>query len=174
MAANPALWADILRDLGAALTNVRDLAERARSLEERGAAMPADIRLDREIAIGSMLHNCYGAMESALERLVTSVDGSLPTGRSYHAEPIRRAAAPVPGVRPAMISSRLAADLQRLRQFRHTFRNAYGGYDYARAAENVPIATRAAEEFEAEVSAFAAAIGLIETPALGQERDSAT
>jgi hypothetical protein len=49
MAANPALWADILRDIEAARTNVRDLAERARSLEERGAAMPAEIRLDREL-----------------------------------------------------------------------------------------------------------------------------
>jgi hypothetical protein len=161
MAANPALWADVQRDLEAARKNAADLLARAEALEQRGAELPLDLRFDREIAIGAMLHNCFGAMESALERLIEAVDGSLPTGRNYHAELIRRAAAPVPEVRPAVISMALAGDLQQLRQYRHAFRHAYGDYDYARAAENVPIAARAVPGLATEIEEFARGMALI-------------
>lgn len=105
MAANPALWADVQRDLEVARKNATDLLARAEALKRGAAELPPDLRLDREIAIGVMLHNCFGAMESALERLIEAVDGSLPTGRNYHAELIRRAAAPVPEVRRGQWSS---------------------------------------------------------------------
>lgn len=93
MAANPALWADIQRDLDAARTNIRNAAMRADALQA-GGELSGDLRMDREYAIGLMLHNGYGAMECALERLVQAVDGGLPSGAAYHAELIRRAAAP--------------------------------------------------------------------------------
>lgn len=160
MALNPALWADVQRDLEAARKNAADLLARAEALEGHGTELPPDLRLDREIAIGAMLHNCFGALESALERLIEAVDGGLPTGRNYHAELIRRAAAPVPGVRPTIISPALAADLQQLRQYRHAFRHAYGDYNYARAAENVPIVSRAVPALAAEIEVFAQVIAL--------------
>jgi hypothetical protein len=107
-----------------------------------------------------------------LERLILAVDGSLPSGRNYHADLIERAAAPLVGVRPSVISRRLAADLHRLRQFRHAFRNAYGDYDYARAAENVPIAERAVPLVEIELADFAAAAGMIESRGIPSEPTS--
>jgi hypothetical protein len=128
---------------------------------ERGAEMAVDVRYDREIAIGSMLHNCFGAMESALERLVLAIDGGLPTGSDFHAELIRRASTPIDGLRPAMISPSLAADLQQLRRFRHAFRRAYGDFDYARAGGNVPIASRAVTDLSAQLTEFAEAVGLV-------------
>lgn len=155
MAANPALWADVQRDLEVVHKNAAALLARAEALERHGVELPPDLRLDREIAIGVMLHNCFGAMESALERLIEAVDGSLPTGRNYHTELIRRAEASVPDIRPSIISPALAADLQRLRQYRHAFRHAYGDYDYARAAENIPVITRAVPALIAELKAFA-------------------
>lgn len=160
MAANPALWADVQRDLEAMRKNAADLLMRAEALEEHGTDLPPDLRLDREIAIGAMLHNCFGAMESALERLIGAVDGSLPTGHNYHAGLIQRAAVPIPEVRPAIISLTLAADLQQLRQYRHAFRHAYGDYDYARAAENVQVVARAVPAFTAELEAFMQDVGL--------------
>jgi hypothetical protein len=163
MGANPALWADVQRDLAAARANVAGAVARAASLAA-GGAIDDDFRLDREIAVGSMLHNCYSAVERALERLIVAFDGGLPSGRNYHADLIERAAAPLVGVRPAVVSRRLAADLHRLRQFRHAFRNAYGDYDYTRAAENVPIAERAMTLVEIEFANFAAATGMTEDP----------
>ncbi|WP_448204417.1 ribonuclease toxin HepT-like protein [Azospirillum sp. sgz302134] len=164
MAANPALWADVQRDLDAARTNVRTAAARAETLlagDPLPEPLPDDVRMDREYAIGLMLHNGYGAMESALERLVQAVDGALPMGAAYHAELIRRAAAPIEGLRPAMLSPTTAARLQKLRGFRHALRHAYDGYDFARAAENVPIAVEAEAGFRADVTAFARAMGIL-------------
>lgn len=86
MAANPALWADVQRDLEVARKNAADLLTRAEALERHGAELPPDLRLDREIAIGVMLRNCFGAMESALERLIEAVDGSVPTGAAVLAD----------------------------------------------------------------------------------------
>ncbi|QCO02922.1 hypothetical protein [Azospirillum argentinense] len=160
MAANPALWADIQRDLDAARTNIRNAAMRADALQA-GGELSGDLRMDREYAIGLMLHNGYGAMECALERLVQAVDGGLPSGAAYHAELIRRAAAPVAGLRPAMITSETAGRLQKLRSFRHALRHAYDGYDYTRAAENVPVAVAVEDSFRTDMTAFATSMGIL-------------
>lgn len=160
MVANPALWADVQRDLDAARTNIRNAALRADALHA-GGELPDDLRLDREYAIGLMLHNGYGAMECALERLVQAVDGGLPNGAAYHAELIRRAAAPVAGLRPAMITPETASRLQKLRSFRYALRHAYDGYDYKRAAENVPVAVAVEDSFRTDMTDFARSMGIL-------------
>jgi hypothetical protein len=53
MGANPALWADVQRDLAAARANVAGAVVRATSLAE-GGAIDNEFRRDREIAVGSM------------------------------------------------------------------------------------------------------------------------
>jgi hypothetical protein len=164
MAVTPALWADVRRDLHAARANVETAAARAETL--RDAAMAPDARLDREYAVGLMLHNGYGAMESALERLIRAIDGDLPAGSSYHAEIIRRAAHPIAGVRPAMIGAQTAARLQKLRGFRHALRHAYDDFDYSRAAENVPVAIEAERALRTDIEAFAATVGAAPDAAL--------
>jgi hypothetical protein len=169
MAAKPALWADIQRDLQVARNHVAKAAVRARMLGRRGKSLPDDVRIDREYAIAVMLHHAYGAMEGALERLIRAVDGDLPTGVSYHAEIIRRAATPIEGVRSAIITRSTASGLHRLRSFRHAFRHTYYDYDHARAAENVPLAVQVARSFRAELSAFAKAIKLTTSKPTGHE-----
>ncbi|HEV7370494.1 hypothetical protein [Arenibaculum sp.] len=157
---NPAFWADIRRDLDAAARYVHAASRRARSLADGAAVLDPDIREDREAAIGLLIHNCYGAMESALERIVQAIDGGLPTGPAYHADLVRRAGTAVEGVRPAVIAAGTAQALQRLRSFRHIFRHAYDGYDYARAVENVAVAEDAVPAFRRDVSEFARKIGI--------------
>lgn len=153
MAAAPALWADLQRHLAAAEKNAAEAVARAASLRQND--LSAEVRRDREMAIGTMLHHCYGAVEAALERLILALDGDLPAGSLYRVELVRRAAAPVSGVRTAVISAETAADLQRLHAFRHAFRHAY-----ARAAENVPLAEQVLRRFGAELGAFADAAEL--------------
>lgn len=164
MAAHQALWADILRDLATAESHVGTACDRARSLRE-AAALPDDVRIDREYMIGTMLHHAYSGIESALERLIRAVDGDLPNASStFHADLIRRAATPIDGLRPAIIAKETAEDLHRLRRFRHAFRHIYEGYEYARAAENVAVAERSLPRFTAEVTAFARSIGMVDDP----------
>ncbi len=161
MAENRALWSDIDRDLGVAETNAAQAGERAASLRSGSAALSADSVLDREYAIGVMLHNAYGAMESALERLILAVDGGLPTGPGDHTDLLRRAGAPIPGLRPEMITAETEALLQRLRAFRHVFRHAYGTYDYERAEQNVAVAATATARLRCELAGFAEAAGIL-------------
>lgn len=161
MAENPALWSDVERDLAVAETNAAQAGERARSLRDGAPPLSADSVLDRQYAIGVMLHNGYGALESALERLILAVDGGLPTGAGYHADLLRRAATPVPGLRPALIGPATEALLQRLRAFRHVFRHAYGAYDYERAAHNVETAATAVAGLRRELRDFAIAAGIL-------------
>lgn len=61
------------------------------------AALDPEIREDREAAVGLLIHNCYGAMESVLERIVQAVDGGLPTGPAYLADLVRRAETVIDG-----------------------------------------------------------------------------
>ena len=81
--------------------------------------MDAEARFDRERAVGSLIHDCYTAMEAALERLIDAVDGDRPKGGDYHAQLIERAAAALAGLRPAIVSAETARDLHALRGFRH-------------------------------------------------------
>jgi uncharacterized protein YutE (UPF0331/DUF86 family) len=155
VAVNPALWADISRDLDAAIRYCETAVQRAATLEAHSDDMDEDVREDRQAAIGLLLHNCYGAMESALERIIRSLDGTLPTSSNYHSDLIRRARMVIEGTRPALISTSTAQGLQKLRAFRHVFRHAYDGYDYDRAAENVAIAAATVPAFNDEIREFA-------------------
>ena len=161
MAANQALWADVKRDLEAAKQSLLLAAERAETLKSRGNKMKPDVRFDRELAVGKLLHDCYGAMEAAMQRLVDAIDGGRPTGEDYHAQLIVRAGSVIPDLRPAMISKATAKDLQALRGFRHAVRHAYGEFDYDRAAPNVPIARRAVASFQKDITAFAKALKIL-------------
>jgi hypothetical protein len=162
MARHPALWSDVTRDLDTAERACRLAAERAVSLAERGDQMPDDVRFDRELAIGKLLHDCYGALEAVLERLVDAIDEERPKGGDYHTRLVQRAAADIGGLRPAMIGAATAKDLQELRGFRHVMRHVYGDFDYERAAPNVGIAQRTVKNFRAEITEFARRIDILD------------
>ncbi len=161
MALTSPLWADIERDVADATAYVRQAAERVHALTEGGSDLPVDLRQDREWAVGYLLHNAYGAIESGLEKLIIKLDGDRPAGSDYHAQLIRRAALPIAGLRPAIISETTAASLQALRGFRHVFRHVYGGFDYRRAVVNLPIAEQVILGLADELPAFARAMGML-------------
>jgi hypothetical protein len=98
----PPAWSDVKADLETAVAE----AGRAAHKHAGRAALPPEAREDRELAIGKHVHDAYSAAEKALERLIELVDGDVPKGRSFHRDLIRRAAHPVEGLRPAIISLR--------------------------------------------------------------------
>jgi hypothetical protein len=135
-------------------------AERAAQKHATLTILPPAQREDREFAIGKHLHDAYSAAEKAIERLVEMVDGTLPAGRSFHRDLIRRAARPVEGLRAAMIGPETEEALLRLVAYRHAFRHVYGGFDYALAAPNVPLAAAALPRLRGDLLAFASGLGL--------------
>jgi HepT-like protein len=165
MARESGTWTDIERDLRAAEDNAVKAKRRAKALRQRGKGMASDIRADREVAVASYLVNAYSAMESALERLIKVSEGDLPPeGRTYHVDLVDRSAAPVKGVRAAIIGHETVTELHQLRPFQHAMRRAYGAFDCARAEPNVDIAARAVRRFAREVTSFCRATKIKNVP----------
>lgn len=148
-------WSDVADDLATAVAQ----AERAARKHATLSGLHGDERENTELAIGKHLHDAYSAGEKALERVIELVDGELPPGRSFHRDLIQRATRPQDGVRGAIISEDTAAALLQLVAFRHVFRHVYGGFVYALAAPNVPIAAEALPRLREEVTRFAAGFG---------------
>jgi hypothetical protein len=71
------------------------------------------------------LHHGYGAVESALERVARSLEGSLPTGRDWHVALLENMSLDIEGVRPRVLSDESLRLLRSLLAFRHFFRHAY-------------------------------------------------
>ena len=75
-------------------------------------------------SMGYQLHNLYGAFEQLFEEVARFFENQI-EGIQYHAELIRRMQLEIEGIRPALLSTETASDLDELRRFRHLFRHAY-------------------------------------------------
>lgn len=110
-----------------------DLAPDLESLERiateiRDAGGPlGDPKLDAAARafLAVQLHNYYSAVEKMLERIVRTLDGVVPAGEAWHRELLEQVSRPAPNIRPALLEPEVAGELDRLRSFRHFFRNAY-------------------------------------------------
>jgi hypothetical protein len=76
-------------------------------------------------ALGGILQSFYNGAENIFKRIALDVDGSLPTGGSWHSDLLDRMAQPIRN-RPAVITMALQDCLWDYLEFRHVFRSAYG------------------------------------------------
>jgi len=77
-------------------------------------------------AKGSILHDFYNACERIFELIAHRINGGINSGQQWHKKLLYQMTVSIEGVRPAVISKRLAADLDEYLAFRHLFRNIYG------------------------------------------------
>ena len=75
-------------------------------------------------SMGYQLHNLYGAFEQLFEEVARFFENQIDEAK-YHADMIRRMQLEIQGIRPALLSTETASDLDELRRFRHLFRHAY-------------------------------------------------
>ncbi|RME50290.1 MAG: hypothetical protein D6790_21425 [Caldilineae bacterium] len=82
---------------------------------------------DMDILDGAALnlHGFYAAAERIFEDIAREVDGALPEGADWHRSLLLQMAAPVPRIRPAVISEETYRCLDEFRGFRHVVRNVY-------------------------------------------------
>ncbi len=113
----------LLADLDPDLATLDRIAEVIQDASGRRSDSKDDAAARAFLAM--QLHNYYTAMEKVLERILRVVDGAIPTGGSWHRELLDQAARPAPDLRPAIVDPDVAGELDRLRSFRHFFRNAY-------------------------------------------------
>lgn len=117
-----ALQADVdreLQDLGQLVAEMQAL------LGQIGAraGSPASTELRAAAAI---VHDFYTGIERMLQRIAVAVDGGLPSGPDWHVQLLRRMAADLTGIRPAVLDEGLASTLAEYLGFRHIVRNLYG------------------------------------------------
>ncbi len=117
------LAAEIASDLEAVAKNsgkvkrlVEEVNQENRPVEDRDMMLMA-----------AYLHHFYTGLESIFERISRDFDGGVSKRGDYHRELLRSMAIEIDGVRPRVISSELAEELDDYRKFRHLFRHAYAG-----------------------------------------------
>ena len=76
-------------------------------------------------AVALNLHGFYSGVERLFELIARHVDGTLPTGETWHRILLRQMAREFPNRRPAVISPETEASLEEYRRFQHLVRNLY-------------------------------------------------
>jgi hypothetical protein len=89
-------------------------------LEKCRTEAPTNLELD---ALASMLHTFYTGVENIFKRVSLEVDGTLPTGPSWHVLLLDAMASPSDS-RAAVIDVGLRKTLRGYLDFRHVFRHA--------------------------------------------------
>ena len=93
---------------------------------EHVAKVDADGRSDPALAmLSTCLHSFYNGTERFLETVARDLDESRPTGPTSHRDLLDQAAAPVQGLREAVITESTRRALARYLDFRHRFRHLY-------------------------------------------------
>lgn len=106
-------------------------------------------------ARGSILHDFYNACERIFEIIAREVNGGISSSEQWHKKLLHQMTLSIEGVRPAVITPGLAAELDEYLAFRHVFRNIYGfeleGDRLERLAEKFD---KTAVLFKKEITAF--------------------
>ena len=102
------------------------------------------------------MHDFYNCCERVFRRIGMEMNGAAHRGESW----LFRMTVSVPGIRPAVISEDLAAELDEFLAFRHLFRNIYG---FELKGDRVTRLGRRLEgvsqRFEREIEAFLTSLG---------------
>jgi uncharacterized protein YutE (UPF0331/DUF86 family) len=77
-------------------------------------------------AKGSILHDFYNTCERIFEIIARRINGELPQTEQWHKKVLYQMTIEMKSIRPAVISKKLAAELDEYLAFRHLFRNIYG------------------------------------------------
>ena len=77
-------------------------------------------------SMGSILHDFYNCCERVFKKIALDINGVYEDAEKWHKALLVRMTVGMKGIRPAVISEELAAELDDFLSFRHVFRNIYG------------------------------------------------
>lgn len=114
---------DILRSM------VSEIDKEIDNLKELKKEMK-EIKSEKSIvfkrSMGSILHDFYNCCERIFKKIAVDINGGYEDTEKWHKALLFKMTIPIKGIRPAVISEELAADLDEYLSFRHVFRNIYG------------------------------------------------
>ncbi|MGD1864043.1 MAG: hypothetical protein ACFB0D_05770 [Phormidesmis sp.] len=88
---------------------------------EDGLDTPAQLE-----SVAYQIHNLYCAVEDLLKLVASAFENNIGSSGGWHQVLLLRMSQPVEGIRPAFLSEPTLDVMNRLRNFRHMFRHAYG------------------------------------------------
>ncbi|MCX6048626.1 MAG: hypothetical protein NT075_26280 [Chloroflexi bacterium] len=105
-----------------ALVDIERVVNRAELLLNKARQNGDDGYLD---GVALNLHSFYTGIEAIFEDIARNVEGTIPSGTSWHQELLLQMSAELGSLRPAVISSETRYCLDEYRGFRHVVRNVY-------------------------------------------------
>jgi hypothetical protein len=121
-----------------------------------------DVYLD---SVALNLHSFYTGIESLFELIARHIDGTLPTGQTWHRDLLQQMTQDVSDVRPAVIGQDSVLALDEFRRFRHIVRHVYTiNLEPDRMAEMIATLPELWSTLRAELLAFADFVEELATP----------
>ncbi len=111
-------------DIDRGMAQVERLLEESRGDLRGVGGIPSRLEVR---GVASVLHDFYSGVERVFERIALELDGELPRGGDWHSQLLNRMEEEVEGVRPRVLTPRLAERLRPFLRFRHLFLNICGG-----------------------------------------------
>jgi hypothetical protein len=146
-----ARWIDAADDIASAAHH----SKMAIRLHEIGGMDGEDLEAYRNrMAFMQAMQSGYTLLEGGIERVFDILGEAKPTGADYHAVMVRRASRAVPGERPAMVGSTVAAAMDEARRFRHVVRKNYDNFRVGEAGSAVAAARLLSTDLVGELALF--------------------
>ena len=108
------------------IVEIENELDRLRGLRDESRSAPRKEDSYSLRARGSILHDFYSGIERVFTRVAEELNGGVPRGQHWHRQLVTDMTLDIQGVRPAVISTRMAERLADFLSFRHLFRNTYG------------------------------------------------
>jgi hypothetical protein len=145
-----ARWFDIDADVRASVDHFRHSVELH---AQGGFDAPGLEGYKAQMALMHSLQSGHTSLEGALVRILEMLGEERPIGENWHADLIRRAAAPMPD-RPAILSESVARAADETRRFRHVATHNYDNFRVESAAPTIVAARHLATAFATDILAF--------------------
>jgi hypothetical protein len=148
-------WIEIDRDAASAITHLSRAVQIADDPAFRADDLAGYIV---QMAFVHAMQSGHTSLENALTRIVRLLGEELPSGESWHADPIQRVAVTLPD-RPAILPPELAKAADETHQFRNRAVRTYDDFTPDRASPAIQAAATLAAGLIVALTAFRQAIG---------------
>ena len=144
---NKSFYKEISADVEKGLLNIQ-------KLKREFVEIKKDDIISRR-AKGSILHDFYNCCERIFKKISQNINGEFEESDRWHRQLLARMTVDIKGIRPRVVSEKLASELDDYLSFRHIFRNIYGfeleGERLNRLAEEF---RKISQKFEKEIKEF--------------------
>lgn len=138
------------------LTQMRQAVSQTKRLLQKAELNDDDDIVDALISTcGLNMQSFYTSAENILYDIARTIDGDVPSGKSWHSELLEQMALPLPEIRSEVISKETLMFLDEFRRFRHVVRSHYSfDLEHARVKDLASQLRDCMEALQADLKSF--------------------